>query len=552
MNTREYLHGQSSEGYKFFGCHKRKEGGYIFRLLAKEATKVYIAGDFNDWKKESARKYPTGVFSIRNAKAKEGDRYCYYIEDKNSKLIQKLDPFGNQIDPSLSYSVIADTDYKFTSKKVKTDKLNIFQVNIQSYFDLYNKKTNLAFEAKELISYVKDNNFTHIELMPIVQVKLVDSLGYRPINLISLDQSLGIVKEMKEFVDLCHKNKLGLILDFDFSEFDDLKQGLKEFDGTRMYESDYDDIRYNYFSGMNFDTSKNLVKSYIMSSLEYWINEFNVDLIKFSNIEKLIYWQGDFSRGINTNSYEFVKTLNKKIHDLKSKSIASSASSKNFIDKELGFDYIEDNSLREVIKIFQKEPFFRNNYKKTISKLINKDMSGRILALNYLDSLLEGCSPAMKMYGQDYKYDQYKTFMTLLYTLKADKMIFSSDEIGDLEKRYVGKPKKVNLNSNQSEFASFFKSLTSICTKNKAFSDKNSEIIDLDIEGYSIFAYKRLYKNEEFLILLNLTDIAYSIDLRNTYMIILASDDKLYQKHKDKLMEKVKLNKFSSCILKKK
>lgn len=73
MNTRKYLQGESSKGYRFFGCHKRKEGDYIFRLLAPQAKNVYIAGDFNKWKKQSARKYSTGVFSIRydNAKPEE-------------------------------------------------------------------------------------------------------------------------------------------------------------------------------------------------------------------------------------------------------------------------------------------------------------------------------------------------------------------------------------------------------------------------------------------------------------------------------------------------
>src|SRR5699024_11126470 len=194
------------------------------------------------------------------------------------------------------------------------------------------------------------NNFTHLELMPIVQDKVLESLGSRPINLISLDSSLGTVIVFKEFVDLCHKNKIGLILNFDFSEFDDLREGLIEFDGSRMFERDYDDIRYNYFSGMNFDYSKNLVKSYVLSAIEYWVKEFNVDLIKFSNIEKLIYWQGDLSRGINKNSYEYIKVLNQKIHDLKIKSIVSSNTSKDIINDDLEFDYLEDNSIRKIIK----------------------------------------------------------------------------------------------------------------------------------------------------------------------------------------------------------
>lgn len=552
MNTRKYLEGDSSKGYKFFGAHKRKEGDYIFRLLAPEAKNVYIAGDFNKWKKESARKYPTGVFSIRFDEAKIGDRYCYYIEDKNSNIVKKLDPFGSQIDPSLSYSVIADDSYKFIYKKVKSDRLNIFQVNLKAYLNSKNTEIDLLEEGKNLLAYVKDNNFTHIELMPILEVKLDESLGYRPINLISLDNSLGSASKFKEFVDLCHKNKIGLILDFDFSEFDDLNEGLRDFDGSRIYDYDYDDIRYNYFSGMNFDTSKDLVKSYILSSLEYWISEFKIDLVKLSNLEKLIYWQGDPSRGINKASYEFIKTLNEKTHDLKAKSIGSASTSKNIIDKDLGFDYIEDKSFRDVIKIFQKEPYYRNSYKKTITDLISKSSQGRILGMNYLDSVLEGCPPAMKMYGNDYKYDQYKTLMTLLYTLKYDKMIFSGQEVGDLQKWELAKTKKEKLNSKELDFLNYFNNLTSLYTKTKAFSHEDSDIKMMDIEGYSVYAYKRIYKNEEFLILLNLTDLDYHIDLTKAHWIVLDSKKTYDKKNQYKFVDKVDLEKFSSMILKKK
>lgn len=552
MNTRKYLQGNSSRGYKFFGSHARKEGDYIFRILAPNAKNVYLSGDFNNWEKESARKYPTGVFSIRNEKAKVGDRYCYYIEDENSNLTKKLDPYGKQIDSSQAYSLITQEDYKFTYKKIKTEKLNIFQVNLKSFFNSINENIDFMKEGQKLINYLKENNFTHLELMPIVQDKILESLGSRPINLISLDSSLGTVIVFKEFVDLCHKNKIGLILNFDFSEFDDLKEGLIEFDGSRMFERDYDDIRYNYFSGMNFDYSKNLVKSYVLSAIEYWVKEFNVDLIKFSNIEKLIYWQGDLSRGINKNSYEFIKVLNQKIHDLKIKSIVSSNTSKDIINDDLEFDYLEDNSIRKIIKVFQKEPFYRNSYKNIIQDLIGKDLTGRILGMTYLDSILEGCSPAMKMYGEEYKYDQYKTLMTLIYTLKTNKIVFSGQEIGDLQKWDIEKTKKEKLNAREEEFASYFKGLTSICTETKAFYHKDSKIYPLDIEGYSVYAYKRVYKNEEFIVLLNLTDIDYSINLKKAYWIILDSKKNQGKKSQYQFVDKVKLPKFSSLILKKK
>lgn len=550
MNTRRYLEGESSKGYTFFGCHKRKEGDYIFRILAPNAKELYLSGDFNNWNKDKARKYSTGIFSIRNTNVKNGDRYCYYIEDKDSNLIKKLDPYASEIDPSLSYSVITDNKYNFKYKKVKLSNLNIFQVHLQSYLDILDENLYFKEKVKNLIIYLKDNNFNYIELFPIIKTKDIKSYGFRPINLFTIDNELSTILEFKEFVDLCHKNKIGIILNFDFSEFDDIKEGLLEFDGTKIFENDNDNLKYNYFSCINFDFSKKIVKSYILSAVEYWIKEFQIDIIKYANIEKIIYWQGDVYRGINKNGYDLIKKLNRNIHSLKSESLASTSSNFNIIDYDLDFDYIEDMSIRKIIKILQKDPFYRNSFKKTVSDIIIKENKSNILGMNYLDSVIESCSAHMKMNGEKYKLDQYKSLMTFIYTIKSNKMLFKGQEKASLEEWKIYKRKNDELDDFEKNFLVFFKKITSIYCDYKAFYHKDSIIKPLDIEGYSIYAYKRIYKNEEFVIIINFSDMDYNIKLNEQYYLIFDTNSNK-ENNNLKLIDTIKIPKFASLILRK-
>ena len=108
MNTRDYLNGTSTDGYEFFGAHKRKSNDYIFRLLAPNAKEAYIAGDFNNWEKTPMRKYSTGVFSVTIEKAKNLDEYEYEIVDKDGNSYKKLDPYAKRINLDEGTSVIID------------------------------------------------------------------------------------------------------------------------------------------------------------------------------------------------------------------------------------------------------------------------------------------------------------------------------------------------------------------------------------------------------------------------------------------------------------
>lgn len=527
MDTRKYLEGKVYDGYKFFGNHKKANNSYIFRILAPNAKNVYIIGDFNLWTEEKLRKYSTGVFSKTIKNVKEFDKYLYVIEKENGKKYYKLDPYAKLIDKENENSIVYDKSYKFSYKYKNKKNLNIYQMSAKNFDGkIFEDEKNMD----KFIRYLKENNFTHIDFMPIFANSFKEDFSYGSSFYFSINENYIEIEKIKLFIDLCHKNKLGIIFEIDISSFDPFEKYLNKFDGSNMYNYDYDDILYNYSGLINIDPTKNLAKSFVFSFVTYLIKEFNIDAIAIANLENLIFWQGDKSRGYNENWLGFIRNINEYINDLNKISIGFYNSIwENDIKEDLGFDLIYDRSLAKLIKINQKNPFERANYSYIVKNIIENDYKNCILGFNYFDSLSEGASLAMKMNSNDKKYDQLKTLFLLVYTLNSHKMIFSSDEFGSLET--FNFDKKINIfkqNESEKDFNEFYKKLSDFYIRNKNLYENESKTKILEIEGYSLYAFKRIYKNEEYLVIINLTDLEYKIDFPEKIEKILTSYNENY------------------------
>ena len=527
MDTRKYLEGKVYDGYEFFGNHKKANNSYIFRILAPNAKNVYIIGDFNLWTEEKLRKYSTGVFSKTIKNVKEFDKYLYVIENENGKKYYKLDPYAKLIDKENENSLVYDKSYKFSYKYKNKKNLNIYQMSAKNFYGkIFEDEKNMD----KFIRYLKENNFSHIDFMPIFANRFKEDFSYGSSFYFSINETYIEIEKIKLFIDLCHKNKLGIIFEIDISSFDPFKKYLNKYDGSNMYNYDYDDIFYNYSGLINIDPTKNLAKSFVFSFVTYLIKEFNIDAIAIANLENLIFWQGDKSRGYNENWLGFIRNINEYINDLNKISIGFYNSIwENDIKEDLGFDLIYDRTLAKLIKINQKNPFERANYSYIVKNIIENDYKNYLLGFNYFDSLSEGASLAMKMNSNDKKYDQLKTLFLLVYTLNSNKMIFSSDEFGSLDT--FNFDKKINIfkqNESEKDFNEFYKKLSDFYIRNKNLYENESKTKILEIEGYSLYAFKRIYKNEEYLVIINLTDLEYKIDLPEKIEKVLTSYNENY------------------------
>ncbi len=549
MNTRDYLNGKSSDGYTFFGPHKRKTNDYIFRVLAPNAKNVYLSGDFNNWEETPLRKYPTGVFSVIIENAKSKDRYQYIIEDKDGNTYKKLDPYTRKISLDEGLSVILDSEYKLKYKKVDKKIKNIYQIHLGALFRGVEDKKQVY---KNMVDHVKENNFTHVQIMPVSEYKNYKQMGYSSMGLFAFSERYGDIDDFKYFIDLLHKEKIGVIIELDIAEFEPDFLYLDNFDGTNLYNYDYENIKYNYYGSINFDPGKNLTKSYLLSLVNYYLKELRVDGIFFSSVENMIYWQGDKNRGVNESWIELIKEINQLIKTNKSYSLAGFNGV--FEDFELGYDFVFDSEFRKIVEVFQKEPINRAPYQKYIRNLIQNGSDKKIFGFSYVDSILNEANLAMKMYSDDKKLDQLRTLFTFLLTLKSSKIMFMGDELADL--RTFSIYNNFNIEDfDDLSFNTYYKDLTALFLKSKALSKDDSEINLLDVDGYSIYAYQRIYKNEKYLVLVNFTDIEYKI--RSPYDLeeVLNTNDLKYKgtgniNGKIERNEEIHIEAFGSAIFK--
>lgn len=549
MNTRDYLDGKSQDGFEFFGSHKRKSKDYIFRVLAPNAKNVYIAGDFNNWEKSSLRKYQTGVFSITFNQVNEGDRYEYLIEDVEGNFYKKLDPYSKKICLEEGLTVIDNSAYKFKYKKISQKPKNIYQVHLGS---LFRDKEDKKKVYEKLVNHIKDNNFTHVQIMPVSEYKNYKQMGYSSLGLFAFSERYGSLDDFKYFIDILHKNKIGIIVELDIAEFAPDFLGLDKFDGTNLYNYDYDNIKYNYYGSINFDPGKNFVKSYLLSLVNYYVKELRIDGIYFSSAENMIYWQGDKNRGVNNSWLELIRGINDLIRQNKSYSIAGINGV--YQEFDLGFDLIFDSELRNIVEVFQRQPIERACYQTYINNLIKNGNSKKVLGFSYVDSYLNEANLAMKMFSDDKKISQLKTLFTFLMTLKSSKFIFMGDELADMRTFSIYNNFDVSEIINKS-FNQYYKDLAKIFLNTKALYEDESSIKILDVDGYSIYAYERTYKNEKYLVVVNFTDIGYEINSPYNLEEIINTNNLKYEgtgnvNGKIIIGEEIRIEPFGSAIFK--
>ena len=548
MDTKEFLMGKAKDAYTYFGAVK-KDRGYIFRLLAPNADQVSIIGDFNNWEPSKMRGYKTGIYSVTIKDAKLGDRYQFVIKDKAGNEVKKIDPFARKINLLENSAVITDDSYKFKNKKVKTKDLNIYEVHLGSLFKDGSKSK--AEILDRLLIHLVSNNFTHIKLMPVAEHSSYKSMGYVSSGFFAISERYGEAVNIRKFIDSCHGKGLGVICELDISQFDNFTYGLRDFDGTRIFDYDAEDIHENYYGSINFDFSKNTNKSYIKSVISYYLDEFNLDGISLSNLENLIYWQGDKNRGINKVNVEFLREITNVISISKALSLGSF---NGIYDFDLRFDYVFDNSTRPLVRVLQKEPILRDNFRSDIYKFISGENKNKILGFNHIDSYLNEARVTMKMLGDTKKFDQLKTLFTLIYCQNSKKQVFMGDEIGDLKTWSIHENVDfINIDEGKNIFNKFYQDLADLYLTNEILSNTDSETEILDIEGYSIFAYKRVFDDKELLVINNLTDLDYLIKSAYNLNEILNTEDLAYGGSGNvngtiKVNEKIKIMAYGSAI----
>lgn len=563
----DYIRGEASRGFEIFGPIKNNDGTYTFRLYAPEADEVYLKGDFSSWQGLKMTKNPKyGYFYLR-VPARDGDYYKFVI-GKDSNFVEKADPYGRSMNADGDFaSQIVEEDYDFHDNKYLATRsknfdrpMNIYEIHIGSWLRL-SDRVNFLDIVDKLIAYVKKMGYTHVELMPVTEHPFYPSWGYQSSGFFATSSRYGSVIDLKKFVDLLHQNGIGVILDMVTVHFASDAFGLDHFDGTSMYESKYQDLKYSEWGSNNFDYSKGHVRSFMKSVFTYWIENFHFDGIRVDAVSYMIYYSGNKNRGPHKDNIAFLKDLSKTIntHYPNVMLIAEDSSdypnvTRPVDDGGLGFDYKWDLGwMNDTLRYFKVDSFNRIDYQKYINfSMFYFYNENFILPLSHDEVVHLKGSMIKKMSGSyEDSFKELKLLYTYQMTHPGKKLNFMGNDIATFDEWN----ENASINWDILKFPihddmnRYVRDLNYLYKDNKAFYEN-----DYDEEGFewkvvddnvnSVFAYERRAGDERYLVILNMTNTykgAYHIpyDENIIFKEVLNNLDKRYGGSRDADRKKI-------------
>lgn len=463
--------GTNFQSYKLFGSHiieAQQNGetvtGCRFAVWAPNAKSVSLVGDFNDWNPKDRYLYKlgtTGVWYGFYTDISEGCIYKYAVEDSNGKTVLKTDPFSFwcELRPNTA-SVVKNIDYKWNDEKWMKNRAEhsthdkpvlIYELHMSSWRthedgSFYSYKEM----AKELIPYLKDMSYTHLELMPLTEYPFDGSWGYQVTGYFAATSRHGKPEELKYFIDECHRNNIGVIMDWVPAHFPRDAHGLAKFDGTPIYE--YADTRlgeHKDWGTLVFDYSKTEVISFLTSSAHFWASEYHVDGLRVDAVSSMLY--RDYSRnhgewlpnkyGGNENieAIEFLRRLNTimKTEFPNIMMIAEESTAWGMVTGDpkcggLGFDYKWNMGwMNDTLTYMGMDTFFRgSNHNLLTFQMCYAFSENYILPLSH-DEVVHGKHSLVdKMFGTyEQKFAAYKAMLGYYMSLPGKKLFFMGGEI---------------------------------------------------------------------------------------------------------------------------
>ena len=338
-----YLLGEGSDRliYQKLGAQLREYlgiKGTRFAVWAPNASRVSVTGSFNDWdgRRHAMRLHPgNGIWEIFVPDVGHGDQYKFEMLDRNGKLLPlKSDPYAAAHEPPPgNASIIYASNYTWNDdawmsrRAVELDKpMAIYEVHLGSWRrGEGNRWLSYRELADQLVGYVVEMGFTHVEFLPVSEHPFDGSWGYQPIGLFAPTWRFGPPDDFRYLVDRCHEAGIGVIIDWVPAHFPKDEHGLRRFDGSALYE--HEDPRkgeHADWGTLIFNFGRREVRNYLIGSALYWINEFHVDALRVDAVASMLYldysreageWvPNEFGGNENFEAVEFLKQLNREVH----------------------------------------------------------------------------------------------------------------------------------------------------------------------------------------------------------------------------------------------
>ncbi len=315
FNSHVFHEGTMTRGYEFFGAHAAvRDGveGYLFRTWAPAARSISVVGDFNGWDRGAhpMAKVEREIWEAFIPGLQEYDIYKFAVEGRTGEVHLKADPYAFHAEtrPGTASKLYDLEGYEWhdaafkqqrRKEKVGQSPVNIYEVHLGSW-KRYENGASLSYRdlAEQLVPYVKDLGYQCVELLPVTEHPLDASWGYQCTGYFAPTSRYGTPKDFMYFVDRCHGAGIGVILDWVPAHFCKDEFGLIEFDGGPCYE--YSDPKKWEHAGWGtrvFDYAKPEVKSFLLSSAEFWLNRYHIDGLRVDAVASMLYLDYDRKDG---------------------------------------------------------------------------------------------------------------------------------------------------------------------------------------------------------------------------------------------------------------
>ena len=447
----EILQGQSCVAYDFFGSHITNNG-VIFRTFAPNAVNVQLVLNGNYYDMICDEK---GVWEYTAVNAHVGDIYQFLITTKTLEKHYRSDPFAffSEVRPKNASIVYDIDDYNWNDNKWMTQRdkcyekpVNIYEVHFGSWkvkFDSEDDSRLYSYEEMIdiLLPYIKEMGYTHIEILPLTEYPFDGSWGYQVSGYFSATSRYGEPHGLMRFINACHESEIGVILDFVPVHFVRDFFALHLYDGGCVFESDNESDRYSEWNTALFDYSKSYVLSFMKSAINFWIEKYHIDGLRYDAVAYLIYKYGNSDSPINDSGIWFLKNTNYTIQKRHPDVMLFAEDSTNYLKVTapvefggLGFDYKWDlGFMNDTINYVKTPPYDRKKHHNKMTFSMSYFYNDLFILPYSHDEVVHGKHTMIdKCFGNQYeKMATIKSLYTFQFTHPGKKLNFMGNELGE-------------------------------------------------------------------------------------------------------------------------
>ena len=569
-----FTNGTNARADLFLGAHITSEGA-VFRLWAPGAVGVSVAGEFNGWdeKTHPMRYLSGGIWELEIPGVALMSAYKYVVSARDGQVLWKADPYGYfaELRPNSASILYALEGYKWRDgkwlnhrrkHKVYNSPLNIYEVHLASWKHENGQFLSYREAARELIAYVGEMGFTHIELMPLTEFPYDGSWGYQCTGYFAATSRFGNPHELMAFIDECHIAGIGVIMDWVPAHFPKDPHGLVEFDGTRLYEcSDPLMAEHPSWGTRIFDYDKGEVRSFLISSARFWLETYHIDGLRVDAVASMLYLDYDRKAGQwkpnkaggreNLGAVQFLRQLNECCfaYDESVLMIAEESTAWPLVTAPanaggLGFNLKWNMGwMNDTLRYLKTDPYFRAGAHRDLTfSLMYAFSENFVLPLSHDEVVHMKGSLLYKAPGDTaQKFANVRAFWAYMLAHPGKKLLFMGAELGQMSEwdfaaelpwALLEQPENARLNSFFAEANAFYDAASPLWEID--FAPEGFQWICADECDRNILGFiRRDKKGAELIFVCNFSGVTVSdfrlgVPASGKYHVVMSTDESRY------------------------